>query len=189
VGEGYRDCLFLINRGTHKKLDLTLYELWKGYAPILYYLKVWGCLAKVTLPSHKRSNIGPKMLDVVFVGYAQKSTSYRFMLLSDFSISEYRDAECFEYIFPLKKGVTHVVSNVVSESMNLPASSSSITELVTEPRRSKRQRTETSFRPDFITSFLVKILEKFDIDALIDEFMSLFLLEKDPKTYQEAMGL
>ena len=79
MGEGYCDCLFLINRGTHKKLDLTPYELWKGYAPNLYYLKVWGCLAKVTLPSHKRSNIDPNMLDVVFVGYAQKSATYRFM--------------------------------------------------------------------------------------------------------------
>ena len=181
-GEAILTACFILTRVPHNKLDLTPYELWKGYAPILYYLKVWGCLAKVTLPSHKRSNIGPKMLDVVFVGYAQKSTSYRFMLLSDFSISEYRDAECFEYIFPLKKGVTHVVSNVVSESMNLPASSSSITELVTEPRRSKRQRTETSFGPDFITSFLEEVLENFDTDALIDEFMSLFLLEEDPKT-------
>jgi len=59
--------------------------------------------------------------------------------------------------------------------------------LVAEPRRSKRQRTKTSFGPNFITSFLVEVLEKFDTDALTNEFMSLFLLEEDPKTYQEAM--
>jgi len=34
---------------------------------------------------------------------------------------------------------------------------------------------------------LVEVLEKFDTDALTDEFMSLFLLKEDPKTYQEAM--
>jgi len=87
----------------------------------------------------------------------------------------------------LKKDVTHVVPNAMSESTNSPASNPSIRELVTEPRRSKRQRTETSFGPDFITSFLVEVLEKFDTDALTDEFMSLFLLEEEPKTYQEAM--
>jgi len=75
----------------------------------------------------------------------------------------------------------------MSESMNLPASSSSIRELVFEPRGSKRQRTETSFGPNFITPFLVEVFEKFDTDGLTNEFMSLFLLEEDPKTYQEAM--
>ena len=34
---------------------------------------------------------------------------------------------------------------------------------------------------------MVKVLEKFETDALTNEFMSLFLLEEDPKTYQEAM--
>ena len=110
-------------------------------------------MAKVALPSHKRSNIGPKTSDVVFIGYAQNSAAYKFMSLSDFSVSEYRDAEFFEHVFPLKRDVRHVVSNIVSESMNLPASSFSIRELVVDPRRSKRQRIETSFGPNFITSF------------------------------------
>ena len=78
------------------------------------------------------------MFDAIFIGYAQNSATYRFMSLSDFFISEYRDAELFEHVFPLKKNVPHVVSNPVSESMNLPAVSSSIRELVAEPRRSKR---------------------------------------------------
>jgi len=99
---------------------------------------VWGCLAKGAPPSHKRSNIGLKTFDAVFIGYAQNSTAYIFMSLSDFSIFEYRDAEFFEHVFPLKKDVPHVVSNVVPEHVNLPASSSSVRDLVTEPRRSKR---------------------------------------------------
>jgi len=49
-----------------------------------------GCLAKVA--NHKRTNIGPKTLDVVFIGYAKKSAAYRFMSLNDYSISKYRDA-------------------------------------------------------------------------------------------------
>jgi len=146
-----------------------------------------GCLAKVALPSHKRSNIGPKTFDAIFIGYAQNCAAYRLMLLSDFSISEYRDADFFEHVFPLKKDVPHIVSNVVPEHVNLPVSSSSVGDLATEPRRSKRQKAETSFGSDFITSFLIEVLESFDVDALTDEFVSLFLLEEDPKTYQEAM--
>ena len=57
-GEAVLTTCFILNRVPHKKLDLTPYELWKRYAPSLNYLKVWGCLAKVTLPSHKCSNIG-----------------------------------------------------------------------------------------------------------------------------------
>ena len=75
------------------------------------------------------------------------------MSLFDFSVFEYKIAEFFEHVFPLKRNIPHAVSNAVSESMNLPASSSSIRELVVEPRRSKRQTTETSFDPSFITSF------------------------------------
>ena len=110
---------------------------------------MWGCLAKVAVSSHKHSNICPKTFDVVFIGYAQNSVAYKFMSLFEFSVSEYRDVEFFEHVFPLKRDVRHVVS----ESMNLAASSSSIRELVVEPRRSKRQTTETSFDPSFITSF------------------------------------
>lgn len=148
---------------------------------------MWGCLAKVALPSHKRSNIGPKTFDAIFIGYAQNSAAYRFMSLSDFSISEYRDADFFEHVFPLKRNVHHIVSNIVPEHVNLPASSSSIENLGTEPRRSKRQRIETSFGPYFITSFLVEVLENFDIDVLTDELVSLYLVKEHPKTYQEAM--
>ena len=77
------------------------------------------CLAKVVLPSHKCSNIGPKKFDVVFIVYAQNSFGYRFISLSDFSISEYRDVESFEHVFLLKEDVPHDVPNIVSESMNL----------------------------------------------------------------------
>jgi len=137
-GEAVWTACFILNRVPHKKLDQTPYELWKGYAPNLNYLKVWGCLAKVALPSHKRSNIGPKTFDAVFIGYAQNSAAYRFMSLSDFSISEYRDVDFFEYVFPLKRNVSHTVSNVVPEHVNLPVASSIVRDLGTEPRRSKR---------------------------------------------------
>ena len=101
-GEAVLTACFILNKILYKKLDKTPYELWKGYVPNLSYLKVWGCLAKVALPSFKRPNIGPKTFDAMFIGYAQNSAAYRFMSLNDYSISEYRDAKFFEHVFPLK---------------------------------------------------------------------------------------
>ena len=48
----------------------------------------------------------------------------------------------------------------------------------------KKRRTETRFGPDFITTFLT---EDFDIDTLNDELVSIYLIEEDPKTYDEAL--
>jgi len=136
-------------------------NLWKGYVPNLSYLKVWGCLAEVALPSYKRTNIGSKTFDAMFIGYAQNSVSYRFMSINDYSISEYRDAEFFEHVFPLKKKVTDVASVNPSETINLPASSANVRVTDTEPRRSKRPRTGTNFGLDFVTAFLVETIGSF----------------------------
>ncbi|GJZ43303.1 retrotransposon protein, putative, ty1-copia subclass [Tanacetum coccineum] len=44
------------------------------------YLRVWGCLAKVAVPTPKAQKIGPKSVDCIFIGYAKKSTAYRFIV-------------------------------------------------------------------------------------------------------------
>ena len=54
-------------------MNKTPYQLWKGFAPNFKHLKVWGCLAKVAYPEFKKTNIGPKTFDCVFIGYAQNS--------------------------------------------------------------------------------------------------------------------
>ena len=86
----------------------------------------------------------------MFIGYAQNSATYRFVSVNDYSISEYRDVEFFEHVFPLEKKLTDVAS------VNLPASSSNDRVLVTEPRRGKRRRVETNIKPDFVTPFIVE---------------------------------
>ena len=73
--------------------------------------------------------------------------------------------------------------NVVVDVVNLPASSSNVRDIVTEPGRSKRRRIETSFRPDFVTAFLVETFENLDVDVITDELVSISLIEEDPKTY------
>ena len=55
---------------------------------------------------------------------------------------------------------------------------------ITELRRSKRKRTETSFGPNFITTFLI---ENDNCDYLSEELIYSYVLEEDPKTYDEAI--
>lgn len=117
MGEAVLSACYILNRVPHKKLDKTSYELWKGFAPNLKFLKVWGCLAKVGLPDFKRINVGSKTVDTVFISYAHNSAAYRFMSLNDHFICESRDAEFFEHIFPLKNNVSSDVQNNASTSV------------------------------------------------------------------------
>ena len=70
------------------------------------------------------------------------------------------------------------------DNVSLSASSSGVKNLVDEPRRSKKLRVETSFGPNFLTSFFI---EDFDVNLLSDELVSAFFIKEDPKTYEEAM--
>lgn len=189
-GEAALSACYILNRMPHKKLDKTPYELWKGFSPNLSFLRVWGCLAKVSLSIPKRTSVGSKTYDAVFIGYAHNSAAYRFMSLIDKSISESRDVEFFEHIFPLKSIVSSNGSislsgehSIIPKSVDkVPSSSSGTPVVVDELRRSKRQRIETSFGPDFITAFVVEYSEKID-----SEFVSIFLIVEEPRTYNEAV--
>ena len=54
-----------------------------------------------------------------------------------------------------------------------------------EPRRSKSQRTETSYGSDYLTTFMIELR---DIDVLDESFVCVHMIEEDPKTYDEAMS-
>jgi len=139
---------------------------------------VWGCLAKVAIPSPKKTKIGPKTIDCIFIGYAKNSSAYRFLIhklehseMHVNTIIESRNASFFEHVFPNKIG---------QETSNKKRSFDAITsngqehdqeqELdqneEEEPRRSKRARTSKSFGPDFLT----------------------YMVENEPLTFKEAMS-
>ena len=56
-GEAILSACYLHNRIPYRKTGRTPYKLWKGHAPNLKYLKVWGCLAKVMSPDLKKRKI------------------------------------------------------------------------------------------------------------------------------------
>ena len=74
------------------------------------------CLAKVSLPDFKRVNVDSTTSDNIFIVNHQNSAAYRFMSLNDHSIRESRDAEFFQYIFPLKNNVPSVAQTNASMS-------------------------------------------------------------------------
>ena len=74
--------------------------------PNLNYLKVWGCLAKIAVPKPKKVKVGPKTVECVFIGYAQNSHAYRFLVhkseIPDIHVNtiiESRDPSFFENRF------------------------------------------------------------------------------------------
>ena len=71
---------FLLNKVPKKKAEKTPYELWKGIKPSYQYLRVWGCLGKVTVPPPKKVKIGPTIVDCTFIDYAHNSNAYRFLV-------------------------------------------------------------------------------------------------------------
>ena len=97
------------------------------------------------LPEPKRKKIGSKTSYCMFIGYTERSATYRFLVLkSDVldhnSIIETKNAEFFKHIYPLK---LEKIPNVPSQNI--------LDNTCEDLRRSKRQRKETSFGNDFYT--------------------------------------
>ena len=69
-GEALLSACFILNRVPQRDSDVTSYERWKEKTPNIQFFKVWGCLAKVSIPEPKKRKIGPKTVDTIFIGYA-----------------------------------------------------------------------------------------------------------------------
>ena len=113
---------------------------------------MWGCLAKVLLPEPKKRKLGSKTSDCMFIGYAEHSVAYRFLVLrSDVldcnTIIETKNAEFFEHIFPLSNKISHAPVEINKETTSNK-----------ELRRSKKPRKEFSMGMIFKPFLLIMIL-------------------------------
>ncbi|GAB2265737.1 hypothetical protein Dimus_037845 [Dionaea muscipula] len=185
-GESILTANYLLNKISRQKVEKTPYELWHGRQPSYKYLRVWGCLAKVIVPTPKREKIGPKTVDCVFIGYAHNSSAYQFLVheskITDIhknTIMESRNAEFFENIFPYqspeesssKKRTLEDVTETgqgedPNDEMDQDESQEPNEEIEFEPRRSKRARIEKIFGPDF----------------------QMYMVDREPQTYKEAVN-
>ncbi|GJV90924.1 retrotransposon protein, putative, ty1-copia subclass [Tanacetum coccineum] len=171
-GEAILTTTYLLNKIPRKEKEKTPYELWMGRKPSYQYLRVWGCLAKVAVPTPKAQKIGPKSMDCIFIGYAKNSSAYRFIVhdsknpdIQKNTVMESRNASFFENIFPcLTKEIgslSRIDDEVVQDKRQQDDNDlqderqDQPEEEEVEPRRSKRARTEKSFGPNFV-SFMVE---------------------------------
>ncbi|GKC68648.1 retrotransposon protein, putative, ty1-copia subclass [Tanacetum coccineum] len=67
----------ILNMVPTKKVDKTPYEVWHGQAPMLSYLKVWGCEAFVKRDTlTKPDKLDPRSFKCIFIGYPKETMGY-----------------------------------------------------------------------------------------------------------------
>ncbi|KAL6345701.1 hypothetical protein AAG906_017440 [Vitis piasezkii] len=110
------------------------------------------------------NQLSPKTFDAMFIGYAENSAAYRFLvtksennLVDVNTIIETKNADFFENIFPMKLNGEQQVQKTSRDKSIEPSEF--------EPRRSKRDRKETNLGDGFYT----------------------FLIDQDPRSYKEAI--
>jgi hypothetical protein len=159
----------VLNRVPNKNKEKPPYEEWVGRKPPLLYLRTWGCLAKVNVPIPKKCKRGPKTVDCIFLGYAQRSIGYRFLVVKSEvpdmhvdTIMGSHDATFFENMFPMKDmhSTARFSSEIIPKSSTFDDYFEQPHENVYEdgrekddneaPSRSKIRRTAKSFGDDFI---------------------------------------
>ncbi len=182
-GEALLTACHILNRIPVKDNKKTPYELWKNRKPNLGYLKVWGCRAIVRLPETKRKKLGSKGVECIFIGYAQHSKAYRFLVsepndsVEVNTIIESRDAIFYEQRFSSIPRINNEIE--VNTPSQLPETPPVEQE---EIRKSKRPRKEKSFGPDFVV-YLVEGTR----DTSCNQYALTLSVETDPQTYSEAI--
>ena len=173
-GEDILSANYILYKLPRKKTKKTPYELWIGKTPSYQFLKVCGCLAKVTIPILKRIKIGSKSMDCVFIGYAHNSIAYQFLIhksnildMNANTIIESRNAVFFEGIFPYKFTQKSSCLKRNFESTSITSHDQELLEErnEVEPRRSNRAKKSKPFGPEFLT----------------------YMLEDEPQSFKEAI--
>ena len=167
-GEALLTANFILNRIPFKNSNKSPYEVWKGRLPSYKMIKIWGCLAKVIIPLPKRTKLSPKTIDCVFIGFANASAAYRFLVYKSEvhdihvnTILESIDAEFFEDVLPYKESPMSTMYKRTRDEQSTPK----VQEQHTEPRKGSRIKKPKNFGPDFIS----------------------FMTIGEPQTYKEAM--
>ncbi|XP_076919555.1 calmodulin-lysine N-methyltransferase-like [Bidens hawaiensis] len=136
-GEAILSANYILNKIPRKKTDVTPYKLWKDKKPSYKYIRVWGCLAKVTVPPPKALTIGPKTVDCIFIGYAHHSNVHRKTHASSSKAVDEASTS---------RAIDDTVHDERHERPEIEEG---------ELRRRKRPRIEKSFGPDFV-SYMVE---------------------------------
>ncbi|KAH9736084.1 hypothetical protein KPL71_017967 [Citrus sinensis] len=125
-------------------------------------------------------------------GYAENSKVYRLLDLDSNVIVEFRDVEFIENKFQHDYNI-ELESSIDQPCVNTPGTSTNNNkrkEYMTsfEPMRSQREKKEKSLAPDFISSQALLFLVEGNRKNVLNKAPLLLNIEKDPKTFSEAMS-
>ncbi|GJW40171.1 retrotransposon protein, putative, ty1-copia subclass [Tanacetum coccineum] len=87
----------ILNMVPTKKVEKTSYEVWHGQAPMMSYLKVWGCEALVKRDTlTKPDKLELRSIKCIFVGYPNETMGYSFYNPPENKVLVARNAEFLE---------------------------------------------------------------------------------------------
>jgi hypothetical protein len=92
------DCaVYLLNRCKTSSLEnVTQQEAWSGLKSTVSHLKVFGSVAYVHIPDQRRVKLDDKSLKLIFVGYDERSKTYKFFDPTNKNIHISRDVQVNE---------------------------------------------------------------------------------------------
>ncbi|GJY75585.1 hypothetical protein Tco_0480701 [Tanacetum coccineum] len=136
-----------------------------------------GCLAKFQIPLPKRTKLGPKTIDYVYLGPTKNSDAYRFLVykinvadISNNTIIESAEAELFENTFPYMdkdKQISNQIKQVLDDQLSQDHRNNTfqVPQENVKPKRSKRAKVNKDFGPDYMT----------------------YIVNEEPQTYKAAI--
>ncbi|GKB88422.1 DNA polymerase zeta catalytic subunit-like protein [Tanacetum coccineum] len=140
-------------------------------------MKVWGCLAEIQIHLPKRTKLGPKIVDCVYLGPAKNSVAYRFLVyksnvedISNNTIIESAQADLFENIFPYKRKEKQILNprkRVMNNKLSQDETDNNyeVPQKNVEPRRRKHAKVTKDFGASYMT----------------------YIVNEEPQTYKATM--
>ncbi|GJS32962.1 hypothetical protein Tco_0531344 [Tanacetum coccineum] len=107
----------ILNMVITKKVDKTPYEIWDRKAPVLFYIRVWGCdvLVKRTTPNKLKS----RAIKCKFVGYPKEIVRYSFYYSEEYQVFVERNGQFLESDYMLQEfsGSDKILDELVEEEV------------------------------------------------------------------------
>jgi hypothetical protein len=96
--DALKTAVYILNRVPTKAVSKTPFELFKGWKPSLYHVRLWGCPSEVRVYNPQERKLDPRTISGFFIGYPEGSKGYRFYCPSHTTrIVESRNAKFLEY--------------------------------------------------------------------------------------------
>jgi transposase InsO family protein len=180
--EALKTAVYILNRVPTKTVPKTPFELWKGWKPSLRHMRVWGCSSEVRIYNPQEKKLDPRTISGYFIGYAERSKSYRFYCPSHSTrIVESRNAKFLENDLISGRDQT---KNIVSEndhSESQPSTSSDRLGIVYST-----PQVQTGVEQPIIE--VPQAADDIPIDQVVQELPRTFEQRVEPHTSQEYDG-